>query len=133
MTSGLDTSVVVRLLTGEPRAQAVRAREELDTATKSGAGPLLVSDVVVGEAYFALLHHYAVPHGEAIAALLALLSDSRVLSNGTALEVLGEMAGGATRPGVMDRLIARSYDHQGAGTLTFDRDASRLAGVRLIG
>ncbi len=133
MTAGLDTSVVVRLLTGEPRAQAVRAREELDTAMKSGAGPLLVSDVVVGEAYFALLHHYAVPHTEAIAALLALLSDPRVVSKGVAREVLGEVTGGAARPGVMDRLIARGYAQQGAGTLTFDRDASRLAGVRLLG
>jgi hypothetical protein len=32
----------------------------------------------------------------------------------------------------MDRLIAWGYAEQGAGMLTFDRDASKLAGVRLL-
>jgi predicted nucleic acid-binding protein len=133
VTAGLDTSVVVRLLTGEPAAQARRAREQLEASAKSGAGPLLVSDLVVGEAYFALLHHYAVPQAEAVAALLALLSDSRVRNGGVAREVLAEVRGGSARPGFMDRLIARDYAQQGAGMFTFDRDASRLPGVRLLG
>lgn len=133
MTAGLDTSVVVRLLTGEPPAQAARAREALEESIKSGAGPLLVSDLVVGEAYFALLHHYAVPHAEAVAALLALVSDRRILSSGVAHEVLAEVRRSDSQPGVMERLITRGYAQQGAATLTFDRDASRLPGVRLLG
>ena len=132
MTVGLDTSVVVRLLTGEPRAQAARAREALKAAVASGGGPVLVSDVVVGEAWFVLLHHYAVPHEEAVAALVALLSDPRILNNGAAREALAEARAGATRPGLMDRLIAGGYSLLGAEMLTFDRDAGRLPGVRLL-
>jgi predicted nucleic acid-binding protein len=98
----------------------------------SGAGPVLVSDVVVGEAYFALLHHYAVPHAEAVAALLALLSDPSILNDGAAREALAEARAGATRPGLMDRLIAGGYALQGAGMLTCDRGAGRLPGVRLL-
>jgi predicted nucleic acid-binding protein len=132
VTAGLDTSVVVRLLTGEPADQAARARGELESSISSGAGPVLVSDLVVGEAYFALLHHYSVPHAEAVAALLSLLSDRRILSHGAAREVLAEVRGGNMRPGITDRLFTRGYAQQGAGTLTCDRDASRLPGVRLL-
>lgn len=132
MTVGLDTSVVVRLLTGEPSAQAARARAQLETSTASGGGPLLVSDMVMGEAYFALLHHYAVPESKVVAALLALLSDPRILTTGVAREALAEVHKGNARPGLMDRLIAGHYAQQGADTLTFDRDASRLPGVRLL-
>jgi predicted nucleic acid-binding protein len=130
VSNGLDTSVLVRLLTGEPPAQATRAHNELEASARTGAGPLLVSDMVVGEAYFVLLHHYAVPHAEAVGALLALLSDPRILNDGAAREALA--AAPDSKPGVMDRLIARGYAQQGAGMLTFDRDASRLPGVRLL-
>lgn len=132
MSTGLDTTVVVRLLTGEPRAQAMRARQKLEDSAITGAGPLLVSDLVVGETYFALLHHYEVPSAEAVAALLALLSDPRVVNDGAAREALAGATAGAAKPGVMDRLIAGSYAQQGAGMLTFDRDASRLPGVQLL-
>jgi len=128
---GLDTSVVVRLLTGEPRSQAARARRALETAAASRTGPLLVSDLVVGEAYFALLHHYAVPHAEAVAALRALLSDPRVRSTGAARDALAEAGSGATHPGLMDRLIAGGYALEGSDMLTFDRGAARLPGVQL--
>jgi len=132
VSAGLDTSVVVRLLTGEPSAQAARARAQVEASVASGAGPLLVSDLVVGEAYFALIHHYAVPHAKAVAALLALLSDSRIHNEGVARGVLEGVRQGNPRPGLMDRLIAGNYAQQGASALTFDRDAGRLAGVQLL-
>jgi predicted nucleic acid-binding protein len=104
----------------------------METSVVSGAGPVLISDLVVGEAYFALMHHYGVPHSEAVSALLALISDPRIHNNGVAREVLIEADKGNTRPGLMDRLIAGHYAQQGAAMLTFDRDASRLPGVRLL-
>lgn len=54
MTIGLDTSVVVRLLIGEPVEQAAAARRLLDEQPR---GSCAISDMVVGEAYFALRHH----------------------------------------------------------------------------
>ena len=73
---GLDTSAVVRLLVGEPAAQAAAARALVD----AHAGEVFVSDLVVAEAYFALRHHYDVPHPETVAALRALIEDRRIMA-----------------------------------------------------
>ena len=127
MKAGLDTSVVVRLLVGEPAPQAEAARRMLDTARSTG-----VSDLVVGEAYFALRHHYRVPHAETVRALRALLADARVEATGVAREVLAAAPESDTAPGLMDRLIHGDYRRDGADLVTFDRDAARLAGATFL-
>lgn len=121
---GADTSVVLRLLIGLPEDQAIQARELL----MRGGEPLAISDLVVGESYFALRHHYEVPHAEAIDALIALLSDSRIYPTGVAPSVLAT-AGKESAPGLMDRLIHADYERVGAGFATFDRAAARLQGA----
>lgn len=128
---GLDTSIVVRLLTGEPAPQAAVARRRLEEGAIAGRPPA-VSDLVVGESYFALRHHYGVPHRQAIAALRTLLSDPRIVSTGAARRVLDEVVDETTTPGLMDRLIHGDYDRAGAMLLTFDRDAARLPRVELL-
>lgn len=124
---GADTSVVLRLLIGLPEDQATQARELL----MHGGEPLAISDLVVGESYFALRHHYEVPHAEAIDALIALLSDSRIYPTGVAPSVL-VTASDESAPGLMDRLINADYDRAGAGFVTFDRAAGRLQGATLL-
>ena len=124
---GLDTSVVARLLVGEPAAQAAAARALID----AHAGEVYVSDLVVAETYFALRHHYAVPHGETIRSLRALLEDRRVRATGVALDVLRGAAGAPT-PGFVDRLIHGGYDADGIELHTFDRSAARLPRAKLI-
>ena len=57
---GLDTSVVVRLLVGEPQNIARATRRRLERAVEAGER-VLVSDLVIAEAYFALQHHYGIP------------------------------------------------------------------------
>ena len=130
MTLGLDTSVAVRLLVGEPAEQAEAARRLLDVS--GAADPAAVSDLVVDETYFALRHHYRVPHGRAVAAIRALLADARVGPTGVALEVLDALSEEETTPGLVDRLIHRDYRRHGLELLTFDRDAAKLEGARLI-
>lgn len=127
MRAGLDTSVVVRLLVGEPAAQAESARRWLDTA-----GPGAVSDLVVGEAYFALRHHYRVPHADALRALRALLGDARIETTGVAREVLAAALEADSPPGFMDRLIHGDYRRDGVPVMTFDRAAARLPGATLV-
>lgn len=126
---GLDTSVVVRLLVGEPEAQAAAARRLIDGA---GPGTLVISDVVIAESYFALRHHYGAPHGKTVDALRGLLADRRVYSNGTARRVIDTASARETAPGFVDRLIHAGYESEGMGTVTFDRDASRLSGATLL-
>jgi predicted nucleic acid-binding protein len=126
---GLDTSVVVRLLIGEPAAQAAAARRELSERAADG---IAVSDLVVGESYFALRHHYRVPHAAAIRALRGLLADRRIHATGAARSVLAGAAVADQPPGLMDRLIHGDYERVPARMVTFDRDAAHLAGAKLL-
>lgn len=129
MIVGLDTSVVVRLLIGAPADQAESARQALEAQSR---GSVVVSDLVVSEVYFALRHHYGVPHARAVAALLALLSDTRVVASGVARSALASMPDRESGAGFMDRLIHASYEADDVTMLTFDRGAARLPGARLI-
>jgi predicted nucleic-acid-binding protein len=129
MIRGLDTSVVVRLLTGAPADQADAARRTLEAQPP---GSFAVSDLVVGETYFALRHHYSVPHGKAVSALRALLSDPRVMSTGASRSALAHMPDRESGAGFMDRLIHASYEADGATMLTFDRAAARLSGAQVV-
>lgn len=131
MSPGLDTSVVVRLLTGEPIAQAEVARRLVATSPS----PVAVSDLVVVESYFALRHHYAVPHGEALRALLALLGDPHVRCSGNARSVIAEAAAvrhTASQPGLVDRLIHADYRGDALDVFTFDRALARLPGAHVL-
>ena len=91
-----------------------------------------MSDLVVGEAYHALRHHYAVPHAAAVRALRQLLDDARVRPTGVAPDVL-PASEAATGAGLMDRLIHGDYGLAGASLHTFDRNAARLPGAKLVG
>ena len=71
MSIGLDTSVVLRLLTGVPAKHADAARTMLTASRET----ICISDLVVSETYFALRHHYAVPHADAAHAMAALLDE----------------------------------------------------------
>ena len=128
MSFGLDTSVVLRLLTGTPADQAEQARLLLATASE----PVVVSDLVVSEAYFALRHHYAVSHRDAVRAVLALLDDVRVYRPGVARAVLAADAASLRTPksGLMDRLILAEYARDGIELATFDRALALLPGAR---
>lgn len=125
---GVDTSVVVRMLTGQPAVQAEAARR----LVREAPGEVMLSDLVVGESYFALRHHYGVTHRDAIEALRRLLEDTRVRATGIAPEVLSEAAERSASPGLMDRLMHADYGLTGITLHTFDADAARLPGARLI-
>jgi predicted nucleic acid-binding protein len=126
---GLDTSVVVRLLVGEPADQAEAARALLYEEREQGVA---VSDLVIGEAYFALRYHYRVPHQAAIGALRGLLADPRVNATGVGRSVLASVGDRGGVPGLMDRLIHADYRREASGMVTFDRAAGRLEGARLL-
>lgn len=135
MSVGLDTSVVLRLLTGAPAKQADAARGLLASARE----PLCISDLVVSESYFALRHHYAVPHADAASALAALLDDPRVHCTGVSRRVLRDAnarstgrAAARTAPGLMDQLILADYRANMCTVATFDRDLAKADGAQLV-
>ncbi len=131
MSLDLDTSVVLRLITGQPTDQLEAAR----ACVASAAIPVTVSDLVVAESYYALCHHYHVPHADAVDALRALLDDSRIRGNGVARHVLAEPAtrqAPKSAAGFVDRLIHAGATFDQSTLVTFDRALARLHGVQLL-
>ena len=125
MAIGLDSSVVVRLLVGVPEAQARAARRRLEIAVEQGER-VVVSDLVLAEAYHALQHHYGVPKAEARAILHRFATSGTVhVDPARAVEAL-ESKGGA---GLVDRLIHARYRTLGATTATFERKQGALEGA----
>ena len=68
MTFGLDTSVVLRLLTGQPQELAARALARYQKGIANGDS-FCVSDIVASETYYAIQHHYGKTKEEALSAL----------------------------------------------------------------
>lgn len=130
---GLDTSVVVRLLVGEPVHQADAALRFLHEARAHGR-PVWVSDLVASEAYFAMHTHYSIPKRQALLALLELL-ESRLVSpepNGSAAKVLQETIRESRKLGFLDRLIHAQYERRPALLVSFERAALRLPHTKLL-
>jgi predicted nucleic acid-binding protein len=130
---GLDTSVLIRLLVGLPPEQASTAVDFIKKARIAGR-EVVVSDLVISEAYFALHSHYEVPKTEAIAALRDVLRSGLVEpSDGPAvIEMLEAAARSSSKPGFVDRLIHAQYERRPASMATFERAAGRLAGTIVL-
>ena len=130
---GLDTSVVLRLLVGAPHDQAEAALSFVKKNLAAGI-KIVVSDLVVSEAYFALHAHYDVPKGEAIGVLLEMLRSGLVEpADGPAiLTVLEAAARPPAKPGFVDRLIHAQYGRANASMATFELAARRLSGTVVL-
>lgn len=127
---GIDTSILVRLLTGEPREEFLDCVAGLIRLVEQEGGKIFASNQVIGEAYVAVQHHYRVSKPEARAGLLDVLR-SGLLSplNGHAVFTALEASGGA---GLLDRLIADDYTRAGLAVLTLDRKMAALTDVRRL-
>ena len=128
---GIDTSVFVRLLTGDPDSdykKTLRAFEKRLEAQPQAE--FFVSNQVIGESYIALQHHYGIAKDNARAALLAVITSGLCSQlNGSA--VLTALAA-ETGCGLLDRLIADDYASRGIKALTNDRKMARLPEVEKL-
>lgn len=129
MSLGLDTSVVLRLLTGEPAAEARLARVRIERA-HAATEPVIVTDLVLAEAYFALHHHYGLAKEEARSHLRRMASSGIVTIVPPEAVFALEPSTGA---GLADRLIHARHRAEGAITLTFDKKMSTLEGAVRLG
>lgn len=130
-SAALDTSVVMRLLTGTPEDQAHCALHELMKLVDSGTR-VIVSDLVVSEAYLALQHHYHVPKVEALSLLEDFLSSGGVRPSGAAGRVLTTPRLATAKPGFIDRLIHANAMGAAEELLTFETASRRLKHVRVL-
>jgi predicted nucleic acid-binding protein len=126
---GLDTSVVLRLLTGQPATEARLARARVERAY-AARERVLVTDLVLAEAYFALHYHYGIPKEEARSHLRRMANSGVVtVSPPEAGWALGESTGA----GLADRLIHARHRSEGVVTLTFDKKMAALEGAVRLG
>ena len=126
---GIDTSVLLRLVTGEPEQDLDRCLTGLAAEVEAG-GEILVSNQVLGEAYIVLQQFYGVTKPAARAALLEVLRRRLVAPlNGPSVFDALEASGG---PGLVDRLMVDGYTHNDIETLTLDRRMAGLPRSRLL-
>jgi predicted nucleic acid-binding protein len=126
---GIDTSILVRLLTGDPPAGFAATVRAL-TALVDDDAEIVASNQVVGEAYVAVQHHYGVGKADARAALLSVLQSGLVApQHGAAVIAALQALGGC---GLLDRLIVDDYRRADLVTLTLDRRMATLPDVRRV-
>ena len=127
---GIDTSVLVRLLTGEPASAYGYCVESLKHLVHDEGVDVFVSNQVIGEAYVTVQHHYRVSHVDAKDGLMRVLQSGlvRPLNGRQALQAIKAKGG----PGLFDRLIADDYIQRGIETLTLDRKMATLTATRML-
>ncbi|MBW8878111.1 MAG: hypothetical protein JF614_24370 [Acidobacteria bacterium] len=132
MIIGLDTSVVVRVLTGEPGDLALVALDYLQKRLKAG-NRVFVSDWVIAEAYYALQHHYGASKKDTLDALRDFLASPGIEGTGEVAAVLTTPDLESAKPGFIDRVIHRNYLRSGAEeVVTFEKAAAKLPQVRVL-
>ncbi len=122
---GIDTSVLVRLLTGSPPADFQATVAKLTALRSKHAVPILATNIVIAEAYAVVQHHYGVSKEEARRALRSVLT-SGLIEPAAGVSVLDALDA-AKEPGLTDRLILIEHAQLGAVLLTHDR---KLAGQK---
>ena len=131
MKAGLDTSVVLRLLLGQPPDQAARAVGFLNELSREGRRAM-VSELVAAEVYFALQHHYGVTKQDALTGLRRLFADGEIEPLGAVAEVLATDGLASAKPGFVDRLIHGAYAAAADEMVSFEKAAGKLKSVRVL-
>lgn len=130
---GVDTNVLVRYLAQDDRAQAAQATRLFETAL-SPDEPGYISTIVLAELVWVLEGNYGFSR-EQLATLLDALLRTRQLrfqDTDSASQALRDFTAG--KADYVDCLIQRLGAAAGCThTVTFDRVAARLPGMRLLG
>lgn len=121
---GIDTSILVRLLTGEPAADFEYCVSRLSALIENDGAEIFASNQVIEEACIAVQHHYGVSKADAKSGLVDVLRSGLVspLNGYAVIAALGD----SDSPGLFDRLIADGYSKSGMEVLTLDRKMASL-------
>ena len=127
----LDTSVVMRLLTGQPVDLATAARRYMEETERAG-GKVFVSNLVVLEVYFACQHHYGMSKEVVLGGLRSLLSMSTFVVHPQLLPLLATEGLATAKPGFLDRLIHAEATASRLPLVTFEKAAARLPHTEVL-
>lgn len=127
---GIDTSILVRLATGDPEDGFEHCVRALTALVERDKAEVFASNQVIGETYVALQHHYGVSKPDARTALASVLKSGLVAPlNGAAVFTALETQTGC---GLLDRFIADDYRRAELITLTLDRKTAALPQTRRL-
>jgi len=130
MRFGIDTSIIVRLATGDPEDSFETCVRKLTSLIERDDAEIFASNQVIAEAYIAIQHHYGVSKLDARAALANVLRSGLVAPlNGAGVFAALEANSGC---GLLDRLIADDYRRVELMTLTLDRKMASLPQARRL-
>jgi len=128
----VDTSVVLRVLTGMPEPLATVVRTRLEGLWINGL-VVDVCDLVVSETYFALQQSYGLSKENALDVLTKLSVHPGFRLSGAVTAALQTPNLAKARPGFIDRVIhGTCVTDDESFMLTCERDAKRLAHVEVI-
>jgi predicted nucleic-acid-binding protein len=128
---GLDTNILVRLIAQDEPAQSLRAEEFLRTLSAEMPGFITLVSLI--ELIWVLRGRYRMDKTQLILCLERLLDspELNVENQETVSQALRRFA--SPKADFADCLIERSGYLSGCSeTVTFDTDASRFAGMRLL-
>ncbi len=131
MLHGLDTSVLVRLVTGLPEEPARQVGELIAGGIRDG-DEYAVSSLVLSETYFALQHHYGFTKEEALHTLRTLAGTSGLRVSATNLAILDTPGLAKANPGFVDRMIVGEYALSGLDTFSCEKAFRKLSGTTVI-
>lgn len=129
--SSLDTSVIMRLLTGQPLDLATAACRYMAETEQAGA-KVFVSNLVILEAYFACQHHYGMAKDAVLTGLNRLLSLPTTVVHPQLLPLLATEGLANAKPGFLDRLIHAEATTARLPLVTFEKAAARLPRAQLL-
>ena len=131
MTFGLDTSVVLRLLTGQPQDLAAKALARYQDGIAAG-DDFSVSDLVAAESYYAIQHHYGKTKEEALDALRSFSSGEGISFSQNFAAAIDTPNIHKASPGFVDRMLASGYGERGQITLSCEKSFRRLPDTEII-
>ena len=131
MTHGLDTSVIVRIISGLPEGAAEKVGQRIAADIADGE-VFNVSALVLSEAYFALQHHYAFTKEEALQSLIAFSRTDGIKIPDSLKAILQSANLAKSDPGFVDRMIVSEYARLGSDTYSCEKSFRRLAGTVVI-
>ena len=131
MRYALDTSVLVRILTGLPQPLAANVAMALEKKLRAGDS-FVVSNLVLSEAYYAVQHHYGVDKAAALVALRELSLQRGFEFSDEAKGALALPNIAKASPGFVDRLIHGEQVAHGVKVISCEKDFRKLPDTELL-
>lgn len=128
MSAFVDTNILVRHLTGDPRDMAARA-----TAYLRGADELLLTDLIVAETVYVLESFYEVPRSTVAEAVRSLIAFRSIICVDPALLLRAIEVYETDRIDFAEAYLVASAESTGVDTIaSFDRSIDRVGTITRV-